>query len=491
MESTPHIPALRLGRPYESLDTVEVRAVDNGQVLARMSKVNAGIIRRDAKRLPEARAAMRRLTTSQWLDVCRKAGELFTNATLPLGNTPQSPGDYMESLSRTSGLPHTLVRANMAKLADVMAHMGTILRGLTRGLPPEVLDHGVGEQDGVPVSYVAASSALGVVLPSNSPGVHSLWLPAVALKMPVVLKPGSEEPWTPARLCQALLAAGCPPEGLCFYPADHDGAAAVLESCGRAMIFGGQDTVERYAANPAVEVHGPGWSKVVLGEDVVDHWRDYLDVLVTSIAANSGRSCINASAILVPRHSREIAQALAQRLARIQPLPRDHPDAELSGFANPGMARWIDAQIEEGLAIPGATDLTRACRGDASRLVEVEGITYLRPTIVHSDAWSHPLAHREFMFPCASVVEMPVDQMPDALGPSLVVTAITRDPALTQRLLASPLIQRLNLGPIATTVVRWDQPHEGNLFEFLYRRRAIQSVEAWADRQPSSTPAGQ
>ncbi len=30
-----------------------------------------------------------------------------------------------------------------------------------------------------------------------------------------------------------------------------------------------------------------------------------------------------------------------------------------------------------------------------------------------------------------------------------------------------PEIERLNLGPVSTMKVSWDQPHEGNLFEFL------------------------
>jgi hypothetical protein len=55
-----------------------------------------------------------------------------------------------------------------------------------------------------------------------------------------------------------------------------------------------------------------------------------------------------------------------------------------------------------------------------------------------------------------------------------VVTAITEDAAFLDQLLASPHIERLNLGPMPTTRVRWDQPHEGNMFEFLYRRRSIQ-----------------
>ena len=37
-----------------------------------------------------------------------------------------------------------------------------------------------------------------------------------------------------------------------------------------------------------------------------------------------------------------------------------------------------------------------------------------------------------------------------------------------------PEIERLNLGPVSTMKISWDQPHEGNMFEFLYRRRALE-----------------
>ncbi len=79
---------------------------------------------------------------------------------------------------------------------------------------------------------------MGVVLPNNSPGVHSLWAPATVLKMPLILKPGSAEPWTPYRMVQAWLRAGCPPEAFSFYPADHAGGNEILRSCGRGMVFG-------------------------------------------------------------------------------------------------------------------------------------------------------------------------------------------------------------------------------------------------------------
>jgi hypothetical protein len=67
-----------------------------------------------------------------------------------------------------------------------------------------------------------------------------------------------------------------------------------------------------------------------------------------------------------------------------------------------------------------------------------------------------------------------MQSMPDALGPTLVVTAVTTDPPLIERLLRSSLVGRLNLGPIQTNQIAWDQPHEGNLFEHIYARRAFQ-----------------
>ena len=63
--------------------------------------------------------------------------------------------------------------------------------------------------------------------------------------------------------------------------------------------------------------------------------------------------------------------------------------------------------------------------------------------------------------------------MIERMGPTLVCAAITEDPSLVTRLLKTATIDRLHLGPLPTTSIRWDQPHEGNLLEWLYRRRAI------------------
>jgi len=470
----PQIPILRRGQIYESLDHIELNDVCSGEAVATVSQANAGLIRRDLRR--SSRDALRAVPSERLLEICADAGRLFMEADLPLsGGQMQSPAAYMDLLSACSGLPYSLIRRNMAKINQVFREMPTILRGLTRGMDLSVLDTGMGEQSGVPISYFAVTEALGVVLPSNSPGVNSLWMPAIALKIPVVLKPGREEPWTPFRIIQAFIAAGCPPEAFSFYPTDHEGSAAVLEGCGRALVFGDVSTVERYSSNPAVEVHGPGWSKILIGDDCIERWPEFVDLIVTSISDNGGRSCVNASALLVPRYGDEIAEAVATKLASLIPRSKADDDAILAGFANRRVAESIDSAITADLEAPGATDITQSHRTEP-RLANRDGSMFLLPTLVKCDSWDHPLANREFLFPYASLVEMPQDQMPEKIGPSLVVTAITQDAGFIDRLIASPHIARLNVGPAPTTRVQWDQPHEGNLFEFLYRRRAIHRV---------------
>jgi hypothetical protein len=475
MLAPPHLPALRRGKPYASLDQVEVKDCRSGEALARLSQVNAGIIRKDLARIAEARSALKQLSCDRLLEVSQQAAGLFLSETLPLGDGghAQSPQQYVESLSATSGLPWVMVRRNMEKIAAALRQMRTILNSLTRGLDLGIVDRGHGEQAGAQISFYAAAPCLGLVMPSNSPGVNSLWLPAIALQTPVVLKPGREEPWTPWRIIQALIAAGCPAEAFGFYPTDHEGSAEILRGCGRALVFGDKTTTAPYANNPAIQVHGPGLSKILIGEDQIERWPEFIDLMVSSIADNGGRSCINASTVVVPKYAAEIADALAQKLGPVAPLPPQDENAKLAAFANPRMADSIDAAIEEGLQSPGAVETTAKYR-TGPRKVAFEGAVYLCPTIVLCNSFAHPLANREFLCPFASVVQVPQADMLSQIGPSLVVTAVTQDAAFRAALLESPLIDRLNLGPISTMRVAWDQPHEGNLFEFLYRRRALE-----------------
>ncbi len=473
-----HIPVLRWGKPYKSLDVSKVVHFETGEELAEVGQANAGLIQRDMRKMQRARDVLRELSTKDLIGIVKNAAELYMNAELPLGDGVQGPDDFARYQSATTGLPENMCRANMKKNHFVLTHMDELLDALTRGLDLEILrtGHGV-EERGVPLSYQAQSPVLGLVLPSNSPGVHTLWMPIIPLQIGLVFKPGPQEPWTPYRMSEAFFQSGVPREAISIYPGLGDVGAAVLNACPRSLIFGGLPTVERYNGNPGVQVHGPGFSKILLGDDVVDDWEKYLSIMADSVFVNSGRSCISCSGIWASRHTGQIAEALAEKLGPVTPLPPDDPESALAAFTVPGVAEAISNQIDQQLEDAGTTEVTSKHRGKGeSRLVQKERCDYLRPTVIHCDSPERQLANQEYMFPFVSVVKCPQEKMIGSIGPTLVGTAITGDSELQRRLRDAINIDRLNLGPVPTIKLNWLQPHEGSIIDFLYRARAYQEA---------------
>ncbi|TWT55766.1 Methylmalonate semialdehyde dehydrogenase [acylating] [Thalassoglobus neptunius] len=469
------IPVIRWGKPYTSMDKAPVVHFETGEELAQMDQANGGLIKMDMRKAANARNRLREFSIEQLCEMCAKAGELFMSADLPLGNGMQSPADFCRIQSATTGLPEHMCAFNMKKNAFVMQHMKEVLEALTRGLPFEILSRGYGMEDrGVMVSYQATAPVLGAVLPNNSPGVHTLWLPLIPLQLGLVLKPGSQEPWTPYRMFAAMVEAGIPAEVFCLYPGPRECGAALMETCERSMIFGGQQTIDQYAANPRVQAHGPGFSKVLIGDDLVDRWEDHLDLLVDSIFANSGRSCINASGIWASRHTEEIVEAIAEKLGPVAPLPMTDPNASLAAFTTKGVAEAMNDQIEEKLGEHGVTEVTAKYR-DGDRWVSEDRYDFLRPTIVHCSSPEPFLANSEYMFPFASVVECPQDKMIRTIGSTLVCSVLTEDENWSRQLLDATNIDRLNIGPVKTMQLNWLQPHEGNIIDFMFRNRAFQN----------------
>lgn len=469
------IPIIRWGKPYESLEIDEVNHFMTGEPIAKVHRSNGGIIKRDMRQAHKAREVLRGIPVLELIERITKAADLYESGTLPLGNGTQSPDEFAHQQSASTGLPEHMCKANMSKNSFVLKNMEKILDCLTRGLSLEIFSRGWGiENRGVVVSYQAQTPVLGAVLPSNSPGVHTLWLPAIPLQMGLVLKPGPQEPWTPYRMMSAFNEAGIPKEAWAMYPGEAEAGAAVLESCPRSMIFGGTPTVERYKGNPRVQAHGPGFSKILLGDDVVDEWESYIDLMAESIAINSGRGCINCSGVWASRHTKEIAAALAERIGPIEAKPPEDPEAQLAAFTVPGMAQAVWGMIETDLREEGVTHCTESY---GNRLVEFERCAYLRPMIVHCPSPENEIAKKEYMFPFSTVVECPEDQMLAKIGPTLVGTVITNNSKLIDAATNATHIDRLNIGPIPTSKLNWLQPHEGSIIDFLFRSRAYQVTD--------------
>ena len=379
-----NLPILRWGQPYTSLETDTVAHFITGETLAKVSQANTGLLGRDMRMAARARDVLTGIPISELIEIMKKAADLYLNADLPMGDGVQTPEDFYRQQSASTGLPQHMCKGNMAKNHFVLSNMDQILDALTRGLPLDVLTKGYGvESRGVTVSYQAQSPVLGLVLPSNSPGVHTLWLPVIPMQIGLLLKPGPQEPWTPYRMAESFIKAGVPREAIAIYPGLGDVGAEVVRRCGRSMIFGGTATVERYKGDPRVQVHGPGFSKILLGDDVVDHWEKYIGIMADSVFLNSGRGCINCSGVWASRHTKEIAAALAERLGPIAAKPPEDPTSSLAAFTVPGAAKAIWAMIEGKLHEAGVTHATAKF---GPRLDQREHCGYMRPTVIHCDS---------------------------------------------------------------------------------------------------------
>ena len=154
-----HIPAIRQGNSYKSLEKSTLVHHATGDPLAEVSQVTGSMVVRDLAKLENARRELHAIPMSDLIERVKLAGKLFGSAELPVGDTSQSFEEYLRSLSGTTGAPVVFCRRNAAKVQYVLENIDEILAGLTRGLDLKVLDSGHGIQDGRTLCFYPATSA--------------------------------------------------------------------------------------------------------------------------------------------------------------------------------------------------------------------------------------------------------------------------------------------------------------------------------------------
>ena len=93
-----HIPVLRWGQPYTSLEVDEVVHFADGEPIAKVSRANGGLIQRDMRKAARAREALREIPIEELVALAGRAGELYMDATLPMGDGTQSPDEFVRAL---------------------------------------------------------------------------------------------------------------------------------------------------------------------------------------------------------------------------------------------------------------------------------------------------------------------------------------------------------------------------------------------------------
>src|SRR6476469_4524650 len=121
-----HIPILRHGEPYKSLDVAVASHYQTQEPFVQISQANSGLIRRDLRDQRTAREKLAAFATAELIEICRRAADIFLNGTLPLGDDLQTPDDYVQQVSATTGMPHVMARRNMTKLHGALAQAGEV-----------------------------------------------------------------------------------------------------------------------------------------------------------------------------------------------------------------------------------------------------------------------------------------------------------------------------------------------------------------------------
>src|SRR5436853_234405 len=100
-----HIPVLRWGEPYRSMDVDTIVHFETGDPLAEMSRANGGLVERDLRHARRARQALRELPIPELLSRLLQAADLYLEGTLPLGDATLSAVDFVRLQSAATGLP--------------------------------------------------------------------------------------------------------------------------------------------------------------------------------------------------------------------------------------------------------------------------------------------------------------------------------------------------------------------------------------------------
>jgi acyl-CoA reductase-like NAD-dependent aldehyde dehydrogenase len=425
-----------------------------GAPIAELSLAPSLLVQRSLSALRKART----MPADERVATLNRAARLF--ATAAIGG--MFPDAYRRVVSRVSGLPISVVRSATSIIAGCAAQA---YEAAQMAMPQGAVNHwsDPATRSGRAV-WTRRGDVFAVHAAGNHPGVHALWLEALALGYRVAVRPSSREPFTPYRLIAALREAGFGDDQVVLLPTEHAVADHIIDQADLALAYGGDDVVAKYAANTSVLPQGPGRSKILVAGE---HWRDHLDVIADSVCREGGTACINATAVFVEDDPAGLAKALARRLAETPSLPPEDDNAVLP--AQPLEA----AQAIEKFLLHSAEGCIAHLGGDGIVHKLRDGGAVLRPAVFQLDRADAPQTGIELGFPCVWVAPWSPADGVKPLRNSLVVTVIGADNGFIESLVEEPSIANVYIGDHPTCWMRPGAPHDAYLGEFLMRTKAV------------------
>lgn len=454
MDAPVRLDALGPHGAYATHRTQTVTCV-SGTPVAEMGLVPALFVSRTMKALRQATPMPR----ERRLEAIAEAGRAFAEDTV----AGLSVDDYKWAVSRVSGLPRGIVEATVEATRTTAANLRHYLdQARPTGAVIDWRDPATRRGSAV---WTRRGEVFAVHAPGNTPSIHNLWLSALALGYRIAVRPSSREPFSPHRMVSALREAGFGTDQVTLLPTDHQVADSVVQGADLALAYGGDEVVRKYAAMTTLLPQGPGRSKFLLtgGAD----WRPYLESIVSSISGHGGTACVNTTAVFVEGDPAPVAEAIAERLAELPSLPPEHPEAVLP-------AQPVDrARMLEKFLMGRAEGAKPWLGGEGIADDLGDGSAVLRPAVHQVDRPDAAQVRVELPFPCVWVAPWSPAAGLAPLRDTLVLTAVTNDEDLLDRLLDEPSIANLYIGDHPTHWMAPGLPHDDFLESFLMRTKAV------------------
>lgn len=384
-----------------------------------------------------------------------KAADVFENEQI-LGDTLTA---HEVGLARLSGTPLSAVREANSLIIQTLRDVQHQLR---LAMPAGAFPLGRLPRDGrwQGAAWSRRGEVFAVHAAGNSPGVHAMWLEALALGYRVVVRPSSRDPLTPTRLILALRAAGLPANQVVLAPCGYAAATALIEMADLAQVYGGQDVTEAYHNRRDVRVQGPGRSKLIVAADAD---REVGVALAkTGAMYHAGTACTATTGILVESDPSGFARQLAGELSGVPAAPAWDEAARLPCLPVADARRLAAAVLDR--VVPSAVHLAPQVEP-----VGPEGMAAITPAVVELSSPHDPLLSCELPFPCAWVA--PFDRASvRAVDGSLVASVHAGGAELVEQVLSLPAVANV-YHSLPTSWLHEDVPHDGFLADFLMRTK--------------------
>lgn len=401
------------------------------------------------------------ISDDEWFDIFYRSGEAFWGAD---ENDREELSEAMEICKCLCGLPIERVRTSLETLQEDLVGAKSIVSSQLYGMPVSSIKN---YETGKNFALVPCGSHLLINVPGNSPTIHINWLIPLMMRRPVIIVASKEDPLIPLYLVHLLYKNGLPDGAVSLvYQLDQG-----LYSKADQVMWSGTVPARIMQTCSSVKSYHQGRSKLVIdGDSLVC---DLIQRLFRSATMGSGRLCTNISGVLVNDSLvlDKVSRDLAVRFNKLTPGSLDCSKTLMPAFPSKELAEAANLFIER-IIHKGAIDLTLRLGNHEERLEEVNGVYFVRPTVLVVPEGIGEFG-AELPFPFVMFMNGDRDGAVKICAGSLIVSLLTNDQRYILDFLQAPSINKLCVNESFDRGYSSHDPHQGFISDFLFFKKAF------------------